>query len=110
MAVQEYQKINISDGNETTIVQVDKWGKLSKDETIGRGTTYFCRASIAGTLKIVFIDKDGTADAGNVLKSETLAADTLTVIDFDLPVPRYKVTFTRSGSSAGTCAVEVFDY
>lgn len=101
-----YNKATISDGNETTVLDVTKW----KPETARRGTCFYCRADLAGTLRIKFIDRDGTKDSGNEVRSEVLVADTLTVIDFDLPVPRYVVTFQRSGSDTGACAVEVFDY
>tara|TARA_Y100001938_G_C8064502_1_gene419377 strand:+ start:862 stop:1188 length:327 start_codon:yes stop_codon:yes gene_type:complete len=101
-----YSKATIDGAGETTVLSVDKW----KAETARRGTTFFCRASLAGTLRIKFIDRDGVSDSGNELRSETLTADTLTAVDFDLPVPRYLVTFQRSGSDTGTCAVEVFDY
>ena len=100
-----YSKVNISGAGETTVMSVDRWKAANR----GRGASFYCRSSIAGTLKIYFIDRDGVT-AGNELKSETLVAGALTAIDFDLPVPRYLVTFTRSGGDTGTCAAEVFDY
>ena len=100
-----YNKATISDGDETTVLNISRWKAANR----GRGATFFCRASLAGTLKIYFIDRDGVT-AGNELKSETPAAGTLTAGDFDLAVPRYLVTFERSGGGTGTCAVEVFDY
>jgi len=100
-----YNKATISDGNETTVLNISRWKAANR----GRGATFYVRASLAGTLKIYFIDRDGVT-TGNELKSESLTADTLTAVDFDLAVPRYLATFTRSGGGTGTCAVEVFDY
>ena len=100
-----YNKATISDGDETTVITVSRWKAANR----GRGATFYARASLAGTLKIYFIDRDGVT-AGNELKSETLVADTLTAVDFDLAVPRYLVTFQRSDGGTGTCAVEIFDY
>ncbi|MBH05175.1 MAG: hypothetical protein CMJ20_02520 [Phycisphaeraceae bacterium] len=99
----DYAKVSIADGSETTVLEVTRWrGKVGR-------STFKCRASLAGTLRVYFVDRDGVT-AGNLETSETLAADTLTALDFDLAIPRYKVTFQRSGSDTGTCAVEVFDY
>ena len=50
------------------------------------------------------------AAAMSSIAAELNSLSTATVIDFDLAVPRYLVTFTRSGGGTGTCAVEVFDY
>ena len=98
----DYAKVNISGAGETDVMTVDRFRG-----TVGR-STFHCRASLAGSLKIYFIDRDGVT-TGNLQHTETLTADVGSTVDFDLAIPRYKVTFTRSGSDTGTCAVEVFD-
>lgn len=99
----DYAKVSITGGTETDVLTVSRWrGKVGR-------ATFKCRASLAGTLRVYFIDRDGIT-AGNMETDATLVADTLTALDFDLAIPRYKVTFQRSGVDTGTCAVEVFDY
>lgn len=98
-----YAKITTTGGTETTVLESSDWSPKV------RGASFFTRSSVAGTLRVYFVDRDGVT-AGNELQSETLVADTMTLIDFDMSMPRYKVTFQRSGGVDGTCACEVFGY
>ncbi len=98
-----YSKQDLVNNTETTFL----------DDQEARGLTRGCVIYVhstaeAGTLKVYFIDRD---DTDRLLQSTPVGSDSLTAVDFDFHLPRYKVTWTTTAAaSATTVFVEVFQY
>ena len=97
-----YNKQSLTDNTETTLLD-DQQAK-----GLMRGCVMFAHSTAeAGTLKVYFIDRDNN---DRLLQSTPVGADSLTAVDFDFHLPRYKITWTSTASAATTVFVEVFPY
>ena len=97
-----YNKQSLTADTETTLL----------DDQQSRGLTRGCviyahSTAQAGTLNVYFIDRD---DTDRLLQATSVGADTLTAIDFDFHLPRYKITWKTTASAATTVFAEVFPY
>ena len=91
-AVGAYKKSTIATTVEQTLLD-DQQTKGSQ-----RGCDMFVYSSaVAGTLKVYFIDRD---NVDRLIQSTPVASDSLTVIDFDYHLPRFKAAWkSDSGTS-----------
>lgn len=97
-----YNKSALTDDTEATLLD-DQQAK-----GLMRGCVMFVHSTAqAGTLKVYFIDRD---DTDRLLQSTPVGSDSLTAVDFDFHLPRYKITWTTTASAATTVFVEVFQY
>ena len=97
-----YSKQALTDDDEYTFLD----DQQAKNMT--RGCVMFVHSTAeAGTLKVYFIDRD---DTDRLLQSTPVGSDSLTAVDFDFHLPRYKITWTTTASAATTVFVEVFQY
>lgn len=83
---------------------------LDDQQTKGlqRGVVLYCNSTAtSGTLKVYFIDRD---NVDHEVQSQAVTAGTLTVLDFDFHLPRWKVEWTSGGAGSTDIWVEVFPY
>ena len=97
--------------NKQTIATTDKTTLLDDKQNKGltRGCVMFVHSSsVAGTLYVYFIDRDNTEL--QIGSGTAVASNSLTVVDFDYHLPRYKVVWASTGVTSSVVQVEVFSY
>ena len=63
---------------------------VDSNHTTERGVNYFVFSDTGGTARVYYVDPSGNR---RELSSQTIMADTLTVMDFDFRTPQSDITF-----------------